>query len=108
MLQPASYPLTILRGGTFETVFELFKNAARTEQFSLTGYTVELVIPGVVTLTSSAGLTITAAEGKVAVEMTPAQTALVGKGEAREWWLSITKSGNVQFPISGTATYVNP
>jgi len=108
MLTPAHEPLVVYVGGTFERTIELWEDAAHTKHFNLTGYTVELKIEGVLTLTSGSGLTVTVAEGKIEITMTPAQTAEVQAGTNAHYFLSITKTGVTWFPLDGTMEYKLP
>lgn len=67
-------PLVAESGETFEATIKLWKDAAHTKRQTLVGWTAQLVIDGVKTLTEGHGLTVTdAVEGELTLTMSAAE-----------------------------------
>lgn len=100
--------LDITRGFTFRRLVTFYEDEAHTKVFNLTGLTVKLVIAGLGTLVSGAGLTVTAATGQVAVKLTPAQTAAFVAAQTHYYFSFEENAEEIVGPLSGTMTFSNP
>lgn len=108
---PIPYDITIYQGATFATSF-VYQDDNGTA-VNLTGYTAQMQIREenthevLLDLTTTAGLTITAASGKVDIAITAAQSAAFEVQNA-EYDLLIKSTGGTVTPLMRGAFVVTP
>jgi hypothetical protein len=102
---PVSVALKVFRDAAYVARVELFEDEAQTKPFSLSGWTVELVVSSLGTLTVGHGLVIKS-ENIVEVNLMAAQTVLwpVGKYHYALW---LEQSGTRLPALNGTLAVVN-
>lgn len=100
--------LDVTRGFSFRRLVTFYEDTAHTKPFNLTGLTVKLVIAGLGTLASGAGLTITPLTGQIAIKLTPAQTTAFVAAQTHYYFSFEENAEEIVGPLSGTMTFSNP
>lgn len=102
-------PLDIKLGETYNPVLTLYKDAAETQPYDLTGFSAQMVFAGLnLTLTNGNGLTLGGTAGTIAVVIASAVTTAFPVGDSHYYIKLTDGTGNSGYPVSGRVDVAAP
>jgi hypothetical protein len=109
-LTPAKFSSIVYAGSSYEALVHVYRDAAETESFDLSGWAVKMDIHGVKELTEEDGLTVTAEEGEILIQLSAEETSAPAQrsNTPATYVLSIEREGKTFYLMHGTLLFEQP